>query len=291
MVALYMSLLYTIAHFNRGLEVNGTYILLALLGVFLYVLSMLALNFSAKKNELTNKGSFTVFLFAFLTAILPNALTSFSVLLANVFVLLAVQNVLHLRNEKKIKAKLLNASICIGIASLAYFWSIAFMLIVYIGVLYFEPKNYRNWLIPIVGLSTVFLFANCFTLYTEDAFFGITRYVDTMSFSFKNYLSKTQLFSVGIVSICILFFLSIYLITFRRKAANTKPILRIVLVYIIIALLVVVVAPEKDTSELFFMITPLALIGTTYFELNFSPLAKEINMWVCILIPFTILLL
>ncbi len=286
-----MTLLYSIAHFNKGFDMSLNYFFYALIGVLLYVLLMLGINFFAKKNELTNKGSFTVFLFAFITAVLPNSLVNFPILLSNVFVLLAIQNVLHLRNERQIKAKIFNASMCVAIASLAYFWSISFIIMVYIGVLYFTPKDYRNWLIPILGLGVVFLFATCFTLYVKDTFFSFSEYIDPVSFSFKSYLVKDQLFSVGILCICLFFFLSVYLITFRRKAANTKPLLRIILAYLMVTIIVAVIAPFKNTSELFFITIPLALIGTTYFELKFSSLAKEINMWVCVLIPFTLVLL
>ena len=210
-VALYMTLLYVIAHFRKDSSMSLSYFFYALIGVVLYVLLMLGINIFAKKNELTNKGSFTVFLFAFITAVLPNSLINFSILLSNVFILLAIQNVLHLRNEKQIKAKIFNAAMCVAVASLAYFWSISFIIMVYIGILYFAPKDYRYWLIPILGLGIVFLFVTCYTLYVEDSFFGFERYIDPVSFSFENYLIKDQIFSVGILCICLFFFLSGFL--------------------------------------------------------------------------------
>ncbi|WP_241507219.1 DUF6427 family protein [Aquimarina sediminis] len=285
-----MGILFGIAHFKKGFVLESGYILLVMLSIFLYVLPMLALNFVALKNNLTNKGTFTILLYAFLTSVLPNSLISFPVLLSNVFVLFALHNILHMRNEKHIKAKILNAAICIGLASLAYFWSIGFILLVFLGILYFDAKNYRNWFIPFIGIGTVYVFANCFTLFFYDSFFRFTAYVDPISFSFQGYLIKEQFFSVGILSICTVFFFSVYLVKFGRKTANTKPILRIVIAYLIVAIGIAIIAPGKNTSELFFMATPLALIGTTYFEMSHHRLAKEINVWVFILIPFIILL-
>lgn len=290
-VALYMGILFGIAHYKKGFETEASYIFLVAVSIFLYILPMLALNFVAQKNDLTNKGTFTILLYAFLTAILPNSLTSFSVLLSNVFVLFAIQNILHMRNEKHTKAKIFNASICIGLASLAYFWSIGFIVLVFLGIFYFESKNYRNWIIPFIGIGMIFLFANCFTLLFDDSFYAFTSYIEPISFSFQNYLVKDQLFSVGILSICIVFFLSIYLFKFGRKTAITKPILRVIIAYLIVAIGIATIAPGKNTSELFFIATPLAIIGTTYLEMNYNHFAKEINIWVLILIPFTMLLL
>ncbi len=289
-VALYMGVLFSIAHYKKGIEIENTYILITITCACLYILPMLALNFVAQKNDLTNKGTFTILLYAFLTAILPNALTSFSVLLSNVFVLLAIQNILRLRNEKHIKAKIFNASICIGIASLAYFWSIGFVVLIFLGILFFEPNDYRNWIIPGIGIIMIYVFANCFTLFFYDSFFTYTTYVDSVSFSFREYFTNESLFSVGVLSICLVFFFSIYLIKFGRKTANTKPILKVVIAYLMVAIAIAVIAPEKNTSELFYLVTPLALIGTTYLEINYNRFAKEVNIWLFILLPFLVLL-
>ncbi len=289
-VALYMAILFSTAYYRKGFALESYSIFLFLGGILLYILPMLLLHFIAQRNDLTYKGTHTILLYAFLTGILPNALTNISVLLSSAFVLLGVRNILHLRNGKHVKAKIFNASMFIGIASLACFWSIGFIAVIFLAILYFEPKNYRNWIIPIIGLVTIYVFANCFTLLFYDSFFAFSDYVDPISFSFQNYFIKDQLFSTGILSICILFFLSLYLVKFRRKTANTKPVLRLVIAYLIIGIGVALISPDKNTSELFFIAPPLAIIGTTYLEMDYHQFAKEINILVFLLIPFTVLL-
>ncbi len=285
-----MLILLGLAHYKKGFIVEISEVLLFLLSILLYILPMLILHFTTQKNDLTNKGTHTILLYAFLTGILTTSLTNLPVLISNAFLLLALWNVLLLRNEKNIKAKIFNTSIYIGIASLAYFWSIGFLVLVFLAVFYFEPKNYRNWIIPFVGLLVVCLFANCFTLLMYDSFFSFYEYIDPISFSFEGYLEKNQLFSIGILAICILFFTAIFVIKFNRKPTNIKPTLRLIIVYLILAIGVVLIAPQKDTSELFFIAAPLAIIGTTYLEMEYHQFAKEINIWVFLLLPFTILL-
>ncbi len=289
-VGLYMFALLSIAHYKKGFVAEIDSILVFLASVLLYIVPMLLLHFIIQKNDLTNKGTHTIFLYAFLTGMLPNSLTSLPILLANAFLLLALQNLMYLRNEKYIKPKILNASICIGIASLAYFWSIGCIFLVFLAISYFESKDYRNWIIPIIGVGVVYVFANCYTLLFYDSFFSFVAHIDPVSFSFQNYLIKEQLFSVGILSICIFFFLSLFLIKFSRKAANLRPILRLIIAYLVLTLGVAIISPEKDTSELFFIATPLAIIGTTYLEMNYSQFVKEINIWVFLFIPFLMLL-
>ncbi len=289
-VALYMIILYSLAYFRQGFAVQTAHILFFALGALLFIGPMLLLHFIVQRNDLTYKGTYTILLYAFLTCTLPNALTQVTILLSSLFVMLGLQNLLHLKNGKQIKAKIFNASIYIGLASLAFFWSIGFIVLIFLAVAYFAPQNYRNWIIPCVGILMVYVFANCFTLLFYDSFFLITNYVDPVSFSFQSYLIKDHLFSVGILSICMLFFGSIYLFKFSRKPAITKPILRLIVVYLIIAIGIAAIAPQKNTSELFFVATPLAIIGSTYLEMQYHQFAKEINIWVFLLIPFTVLL-
>lgn len=290
-VALYMLVLYIIAQYKIGFSLDYIAILLFLAGFVIYVLAMLILNMLTQKNDLTYKSTNTILLFAFLTALLPHALTDFRILVANVFVILGVMNVLNLRNGKQMKATILNASLCIGIASLAYFWSISFILIVFFGVFFFEAKNYRNWIIPIVGVFAVYLLTNCFTLLFYDGFLIITKHVDPMSFSIDGYTDKQHLFSIGIVTICSLFFLVVYATKFSRKSTKSKPVLKLIIAYLLIALTIVIIVPHKNTAELIFITAPLAIIGTTYVELDNGKLIQEINLWVFLLLPFMTLLL
>ncbi|WP_248331821.1 DUF6427 family protein [Aquimarina acroporae] len=289
-VALYMLILFCIAQYKKGVIEESRDIILIILSGILYILPMLLLNYVVQRNDLTEKGTYTILLYAFLTALLPGSLVNIHILIASAFVLLGLYNILRLKDEKQIKAKIFNASLCIGVATIAYFWSLGFIVFVYLGVLYFEPKNYRNWIIPILGVLTVYLFANCFTLFFYDSFFAVGAFINTISLSFAGYLVKDHLFSVGILAICILFFLSVYLIKYGKRTANIKPILRLIIAYLIIAMALVVVIPYKNTSELFFIAAPLSIMGTSYLEMNYNMLAKEINIWVFVLIPFTMLL-
>ncbi|WP_299434099.1 DUF6427 family protein [uncultured Aquimarina sp.] len=285
-----MFVLYIIAHYKKGLNLDYIAILSFVGGLIAYVLAMLILNLVTQKNDLTQKSTNTILLFAFLTAILPNSLTDYRVLLSNLFVILGVRSVLSLRSGKDIKSSILDASLCIGLASLAYFWSIAFIVVVFFGILFFEPKNYRNWIIPIIGLSIVYILSNCFTLLFYDSFFLITNYVESLSFSFDGYVSKGSLFSIGVLIICILFFFTIYLIKYNRKSTKSKPVLKVVIAQLLIAVAIVVIAPNKNTAEMIFIASPLAIIGTTYLEIDNGKLIQEINLWVFLLLPFMILL-
>ncbi|TPN87895.1 hypothetical protein FHK87_09995 [Aquimarina algicola] len=286
-----MAMLFGLFQFKKGFPLQKDHIFLLLINLIAYISPILLLNLIAQKNDLTTKGTYTILLYSFLTAILPEALMNYQVLISNIFVLFGLRSVLHLRNEKHIKAKVFNASLLIGIATLFYFWSIGFIILVFAGIFFFEPKNYRNWIIPLVGFAAIYIFANCFMLLFFDSFYTITNYVEPISLSFEEYFVRDRLFSIGVLSICILFFFSLYLIKFGRKPANSKTIIKIIIIYLIVAIGVVLIVPNKNTSELIFVCAPLAIIATTYLEMEYHSLVKEINIWVFLFIPFLLLLL
>ncbi|MDY8138693.1 DUF6427 family protein [Aquimarina sp. 2201CG5-10] len=285
-----MATLYTIAHYKSGFILKSAYIFEFLIGLVVYVVSMLVLNLITQKNDLTQKSTHTVLLFSFLTTLIPSSLESVDVLLSNLFILIALRSILDLKIEKNIKSKVFNASLCISIASLIYFWSIGFMILVFVGVFLFESKDYRNWIIPFIGFATIYLFMNCYQLAINDTFFSITEYIAPVSFSFDDYLNNKQLFTVGTIMICTVFFFSIYLFKFKRNSAKIKPILNLIIGQLLIAIAFVCIVPNKNTAELYFIASPLAIIGTTYLELEYNELVKEVNIWVFLLLPFMILL-
>lgn len=285
-----MFVLYIIAHYKKGFVLDYIAILIFVGGFIAYVLAMLILNLKTQNNDLTQKSTNTILLFAFLTAILPNALTDYRVLLSNLFVVLGVRSVLSLRSGKHIKSNILDASLCIGLASLAYFWSIGFIVVIFLGVWFFEPKNYRNWIIPIIGLLIVYILSNCFTLLFYDSFFLFTDNVEAVSFSFEDYLNRGGFFSIGVLIICTLFFFTVYLIKYSRKPTKSKPVLKLIITQLLIAVALVMIVPNKNTSEMIFIAGPLSIIGTTYLEIDNGKFIKEINLWVFLLLPFMILL-
>ncbi|WP_298314713.1 DUF6427 family protein [uncultured Aquimarina sp.] len=289
-VALYMFVLYAIAYYKKGFTLNYSTILMFFGGFMAYGLTMLTVNLITQKNDLTQKSTNTIMLFVFLTTILPSSLTNAALLLSNLFVVLGMRSVLNLRNGKHIKSNILDASLCIGVASIAYFWSIGFIAIVFLGIFYFEPKNYRNWIIPIIGLLIVYLISNCFTLLFYDSFFVISEYIEPISFSVEGYAYKGGVFSIGVLTICTLFFFTIYLIKFNRKPTKSKPFLKLIISQLLIAIAIVMIVPNKNTAEMVFIACPLAIIGTTYLEMDHGKFLQEINFWVFLLLPFMFLL-
>lgn len=286
-----MLFFYGIAFYNHANEFDLRSVITSIVGVAMYVVTMGLLNHIALKNDLTKKSTHAVLLFAFSTAFLQNALLNVEILVANALVLLGVINILTIRNEIAVKSKIMNASLCIALASVFYFWSFLFLILIYIGIFIYSSRDYRNWIIPIAGWLTIFILSNGFLLLIDDSFLSISEYLEKGSFNFKTYGSVKHAFILGTLIICASFFLFFYGIKFKRRSARIKPRLNIIVAQFIIAIALVLVAPNKNTSELYFVAAPLAIIGTSYFEHRYGKMIDEINVWVFLLFPIVIFFL
>ena len=285
-----MVLVYVMAFYVTGKELKDINILLLIVGLLTYLSTLLVLTNVIQKNDLTQGNTYAPLLFAIFSALMPVGLVSFDILLANLMLLIALRSLLSLRNEKHSNSKIFDASLLVPLAVLSYFWSVFYFVLIFLAIAFFANNNYKNWLIPFVGIGTVYVLTNCFYLIFYDSFIPHSYFFSGISLDFSKYMDAINIFTLGVVVICTLFFLTVYIAKFRRKPAVVKSVLRLIIFQFLIGLAVVIFAADKNASELYLLASPLALIATTYFETDINDIAKEINIWVLLLLPFTLLL-
>src|SRR5210317_757966 len=117
--------------------------------------SVFVLDFLSNKNNLTKKNSYKILIFSLFIALLPETYLNSRILIANLFVLLALRRIISLRSNKEIIKKLFDAAFWLSIATLFYFWAILFFILIVVGIILYRVVNIKNWIIPIVGILTV----------------------------------------------------------------------------------------------------------------------------------------
>ncbi|WP_246131429.1 DUF6427 family protein [Aquimarina intermedia] len=289
-ISLYLIVIVLIVSNKQALEVLNSNFFYLVLGLIFYLVSMALLYVIARRSNLTSKGTVVLFLYVSLCCMVPEALAHVDKIIASSFVLLSFSQITEMMNHTKAKAKIFNASLCIGLASTAYFWSIGFIALIFIGIYFFRSTDYRNWFVPIIGVITVFVLANCFTLLVFDSFFNPVEKAVVSYEAFANTLYGAHFFTLGALSICAGFFLIAYTLRINSRPTSYKPLMKLIIGYIAIGIGVVLVSPNKDTSEMIFIIPPLAIMGATYIELIQIKFIKEIHLWVFGLLPLLFLL-
>lgn len=285
-VGLYMFLIYLSAAwlFKNVYDSNtGVAIIFGLLG---YLLTMALINRIVKTNELTSSNTLTIFLFASLSALLPQALIDGNIVIANLLLITAVGFIIRLTNNRNIQGKIFNASLFIGLASLSYSWSIVLIFLVFTGIWYYDRKEYRNWLIPFIGLGAVAVLSLCFHLliYDKWSFFDFNSLKYSMSNLYFQF-SKRNFYSVGCFIIFSLIFIVIYTYKFKKRPARLKPMLKVFIWYYILTFLIFLLFAQSKSASLLLAATPLAVIGTSYLEMRQNKLVSEINLWILLVLP------
>ena len=237
--------------------------------LFVVVLSSFTVDFIVKKNQLSKQNNYTILLYVLLFLLLRNNFDSGVAIVSNFFVLLALRRIISLKSSIDITKKLFDASVWITVAVCFYPWAIAFYGILYLGIVFYASKNYRNWLIPIVGILTVVIIT-----YTLQIVIGETL------ISIKDLNPKTLFFdkiqdnvsSLLILSIITLFATIIFFKTLNKK----KLVIKRSYIVVFITFLLTVMIFIFNSVNAIYMLFPVSIIITNFYQEVKSKIIKEL---------------
>jgi hypothetical protein len=285
-------LIFVLSRLNVFSENSNLIVFAEQIGLLLItLLSVFVFDFLVTRNGLTKKNSYSIILFVVFFAILPQTLLNTRLLCANLFILLALRRLVSLRSQKEIKKKLFDASIWIAVATLFYFWSSVFFIMIISALLLYVITDVKNYLIPFVGVATVAVIVVSYLVVFDKDIIEYTVGIFDFSLDFSALNSKrlivgsTLLFSVGLWS---LFY---YIKNINSQMKNNKPSFKLIILSLILGLFIIAVAPSKNGSEFIFLFAPLAIIITNYVEVIPEKWFKETLLWVMILTPIVLLML
>lgn len=289
-VALYMLVFYLVANLNDA-WISGFPLILQKLGVLLiFLLSVFLLNFVSRRNELTSRNAYKTILFAAFACMFLAALANDAAIIASFLVLLALRRIISLGSQRETVKKIFDATLWIGIASLFYFWSILFLFMVYFGILVHEGYRFRNWLVPVVALITLFSITTSVDLMVTDTFYTFSDWFVQSNFDFSQYREPVILIPLAFILALTLWSGFFYLGVIQKASANNKTPLFIILLFSLLSMTVAFFAPTKNSSELMFFFAPLAIIVTNYFQVSKDKWFREILLWIVLLLPVLLLI-
>ena len=259
------------------------------LGFFIVVLvSFFVLDFLVSKNNLTKRNSYKILIFGLLLVLLPMTFQINNILVSNVFVLFALRRIISLRSNLNVKKKLFDAAFWIGIASLFYFWSILFFILIITALIVYSLASAKNWIIPFMGLSTVAVITVSYLIIMPKQI-ELSNYLDIVSFDFTKYnrldliLGMTIVISLGIWA---LFF---YMKNLKKKVKRQRRSHVLIIVSVLIGMIIILIAPNKTGSEFIFIFAPFSVIIANYLESLKEQRFAELFIWILILTPISFL--
>ncbi|WP_300978607.1 DUF6427 family protein [Flavobacterium sp.] len=253
--------------------------------VFIFLLlagTLFINNFICKKNGLSKDSTYTVFFFFLYVLFFPSIFDNLKIVVANLFLLLALRRLLSLQSLKASKEKIFDASLWILLASMLEPWCILFMALVFISVLFHVSNDYRNWVLPFIALAVVvigFMVYATFQAVTVEEFWLNKLYIDvTLTYFTNNY----QNWAFAIFMTVALFMVIVMLLSYSSKPQVLLSSYKKLIAFFVIAMTVFFISPDKSNDLLLFVFAPLAIMGTNALEVFQQQLKQELILGVLI---------
>ncbi len=285
-VVIFMAGFYIIANFSNIFSVRSLGYISTKVGVLIgFIISITVLDFIAKKNDLTKRSAYKIFIFAVCSVSFLTLLRDNQVIIANLCILLALRRVISLRSQKEIQKKIFDATFWVCIASLFYFWAILFLIIVYSGILLHTSNYFKHWLIPPIAALAVAALVTGFHIIAYDQFYSFTAWFQQSSFDFGHYQDLQVLIPLSIILALAVWTLFYYFGILQKANVNSRPTYVLVLLTLLVSIEIALFSPVKNGSELIFFFIPLAIIASNYFENKKDRVFKEIILISLLLMP------
>jgi len=245
--------------------------------VFVAVLNVLIVDFIVKKNALSGQNSFVALFFSLLFFYFWGFSEGYRLVLANLFVLLALRKIISLKSQAATTKKIFDAALWICIASLFHFWAILFLVVLYVGITMYASNYYKNWLIPFISVFVVFMIVNAFELVVNNHFFQFSNTRISTDFQVLN--SNYNVSIVALFFMILLVSLVFLPSRIRLKLQKNKWSYSILVVTLIIAAILFFMSPNKSIAMLIFLYFPLATLFTSFYEKISKPRLQSVLLY------------
>lgn len=289
LVAVFMAIVYLIYGLKSGsffLSITDFVIQVVLLVLFIF--SMLLADFISRKNDLTRKNTFVIFFYAAFCTMFPDTFLNSEVLIAHFFILLALRRIISLKTKKDTQKKIFDAALWIAVASCFDFWAFAFILFLYMNIIFEAGGNYKHYFIPFVSFGAVIMLTNVFTLYFQNAFYLPLDWMGSSGFDFLYYNTLSILVPLAFLLALIVWMTVFFLVKIKQRSKKNIRSIRLILFGLLIAMLIPVFSPQKNGSDLIYLSFSFAVFAANFIEIPEEKTFKEILLWVFLLMPFAI---
>jgi hypothetical protein len=248
----------------------------------LVLATLFTANFITVKNGLSKDSAYPIVFTLFFLLFSPSIFNNINLLIANLFVLLAIRRLLSLQTLKFTKEKIFDASLWVFVASLFHFWAILFIILVFLSIIINAARDYRNWFLPFIAFFGVLALYLMFSLLMGQSMSA--KYFDeiTTNFNLQYFVNNYQNIAFSMYAAIALFFF----VTLVFSLSNRPLILHSAYIKTIFSFLigigVFLISPSKSNDLLIFTFVPLSIMATGHIEISRSKLKQELVLLIFI---------
>ena len=147
------AIIYLLGLFVINLNYNIFNFLIGSLALLLLLLAVLLSKFIISKNSLTKKSNYGIIAICFFIGLFMQQVLVFDdILIANVFLLLAIRKIYSIRTPISINKKVFDASFWILISSIFYIPTLYFFILLFIALTLYSHLNLKNIVVVIFAV-------------------------------------------------------------------------------------------------------------------------------------------
>ena len=252
----------------------------------LLIASLFISNFITKKNGLSKDNTYPFLFFFTFLILFPTTLGNSNLIISNFFILLALRRLISLQSLVTPKEKIFDASMWIFVAALFQFWSILFIILVFVSIALHVARDYRNWILPYIALFAISILYTAFVLMYDRSLFNQILEGATTSFNFNYFTNKYQNIAISIYAAITVLFLFSQIAAYPSKPLVHHNSYKKIILAFFIGFLIYLISPAKQNSLLIYTFMPLAVMATSYFEGNKIKWSQEATAIIVIGLSF-----
>lgn len=244
--------------------------------LLLLVTSLFITNFITKRNGLSKDNSFSALFFVSFLLFIPSAFDNFKIVLSSFFILLAMRRLISMKSLLTPKEKIFDASLWIFIAALFHFWSILFIFIVFVSIIFHVSGDYRNWVLPFIAFFTVGILFAFFSLLINHEWIDMVWNQTRTDFEFYYLEKSTSNAALVLFAVFSMVFLFSMVFTLSKRPIIMLASYKKVIFIFLISMFIYIISPEKSNDLLLFALMPLSVLATGFVEISKDSVLKEI---------------
>jgi len=283
LVIILMLVLFLTYQFQDLSWTNSAISIIQKLGLFVLLIgSVFITNFVAKKNGLSKDSGYTIFFYLLFLLFFPSLLNNMNLILSNFFILLALRRLLSLQSLKASKEKIFDASLWIFVAALFDFWSILYIILVFISIIFHVAKDYRNWVLPLIAFFAVGIISLGFSLISNNDILGHITKNATLNFNIDYFTNTYQNIAFSIYLTVALFFVISMFASLSSRSLLLHSSFKKIIASFFIGIVIFAISSNKSNDLLIYTIAPLSIMATSHIEMKQLQLRQEMVLGVLI---------
>jgi len=259
------------------------------LGILLF--SVLVIDFVVNRNQITSTNSYTALFFVLLVLVFPSSIVDVDAIGCNFFLILACRRLISLRSLKNMKLKILDATLWVLVSSLFYNWALLFLILVFIAIYIYEPKNFKNWLVPFVGVFAFLLLGNTILILANKMGFFGEHYNFRMG-NWEEIITDWSISSKLLIFVVLIGIMGLAVFLKSGKLGLGRIInLRVIALYLALSFLVVVLCLMGGDFPILIAFFPAAVFLGKYIEMIKRKNLRELSLTGSVVIAFLVFVL